>query len=138
MSRGMPYTNNLDTLGPGDVRYVDTDKRSDYAEADESAEQFIRNKPTIPSAQIQADWNQANNSKADFIKNKPTIPAAQIPADWNQANSSAADFIKNKPTIPALPSAPEAGASDATYVLKVSSGGSLSWVASDVYTEPTT
>ena len=32
--------------------------------------------PTIPSAQIQSDWNQASNVALDFIKNKPTIPSA--------------------------------------------------------------
>lgn len=30
------------------------------------------------SAQVQSDWNQANNTQPDYIKNKPTIPAAQV------------------------------------------------------------
>ena len=34
------------------------------------------NKPTIPAAQEQADWNEADNTKVDYIKNKPTIPTA--------------------------------------------------------------
>ena len=34
----------------------------------------LTDKPTIPSAQIQSDWNQSTNSALDFIKNKPTIP----------------------------------------------------------------
>lgn len=34
----------------------------------------LDNKPTIPAAQIQSDWNQSNNTALDFIKNKPTIP----------------------------------------------------------------
>ena len=29
-----------------------------------------------PSAQIQSDWNQTNNALLDYIKNKPTIPTA--------------------------------------------------------------
>lgn len=37
----------------------------------------LDNLPTIPAAQIQSDWNQANNAALDFIKNKPTIPSAQ-------------------------------------------------------------
>jgi hypothetical protein len=32
--------------------------------------------PSIPAAQIQSDWTQANNAALDFIKNKPTIPTA--------------------------------------------------------------
>lgn len=31
------------------------------------------NRPSIPEAQIQSDWAQANSSKKDYIKNKPTI-----------------------------------------------------------------
>lgn len=49
---------------------------------------------------VQSDWNQADSSADDFIKNKPSIPAAQIQSDWSQNDSSAVDFIKNKPTIP--------------------------------------
>lgn len=34
---------------------------------------------TIPAAQIQSDWNQANTSALDYIKNKPSIPAVNYP-----------------------------------------------------------
>jgi hypothetical protein len=57
----------------------------------------ILNKPTIPAAQIQSDWTQANNAALDFIKNKPTIPAAQVNSDWN-AVSGVAEIL-NKPTL---------------------------------------
>lgn len=36
----------------------------------------LTNKPEIPAAQVQSDWNQSDNTAVDFIKNKPTIPAA--------------------------------------------------------------
>jgi len=49
---------------------------------------------------VQSDWNQANASADDYIKNKPSIPAAQIQSDWNQTTATALDYIKNKPTIP--------------------------------------
>ena len=35
----------------------------------------------------------------DFIKNKPTIPAAQVQSDWAEADSTKVDFIKNKPNL---------------------------------------
>ena len=38
----------------------------------------ILNKPTIPAAQIQSDWNQANTSALDYIKNKPTVGAGSV------------------------------------------------------------
>lgn len=50
------------------------------------------------STQVQSDWNQANNAAVDFIKNKPTIPAAQVNSDWNAVSGLAQ--ILNKPTIP--------------------------------------
>lgn len=33
----------------------------------------LSNKPTIPAAQVQSDWNEADSSAVDYIKNKPTI-----------------------------------------------------------------
>ncbi len=51
-------------------------------------------------ANVQADWNQTDNTADDYIKNKPTIPDAQIQSDWSQTDTSAKDYIKNKPTIP--------------------------------------
>lgn len=49
---------------------------------------------------VQSDWDQTDDTADDYIKNKPTIPDAQIQSDWNQTTTSAKDFIKNKPTIP--------------------------------------
>lgn len=45
----------------------------------------------------QADWNQSDATAPDYIKNKPTIPDAQIQSDWNQIDNSALDYIKNNP-----------------------------------------
>lgn len=36
----------------------------------------LTDKPTIPAAQVQSDWSQADNTAVDYIKNKPTIPDA--------------------------------------------------------------
>jgi hypothetical protein len=38
----------------------------------------ILNKPTIPAEQIQSDWTQANTSALDYIKNKPTIGSGTV------------------------------------------------------------
>lgn len=46
---------------------------------------------------VQSDWNQTDNTQDDFIKNKPTIPAAQVNSDWN-ATTGVAEIL-NKPTI---------------------------------------
>lgn len=49
---------------------------------------------------VQSDWNETDTESEAYIKNKPTIPAAQIQSDWEQDDSDAKDYIKNKPTIP--------------------------------------
>ena len=41
----------------------------------------LNNLPTIPAAQVQADWDEADNTAADYIKNKPTIPDVSGKAD---------------------------------------------------------
>jgi hypothetical protein len=58
----------------------------------------LRDKPTIPAAQVNADWNATTG--AAQILNKPTIPApgdGNVQSDWNQTDNTADDFIKNKP-----------------------------------------
>ena len=49
---------------------------------------------------VQADWEQSDDTADDYIKNKPTIPAAQVNADWDAASGVAQ--ILNKPTIPTV------------------------------------
>lgn len=55
---------------------------------------------TIPSylsfTSAQSDWNQSDNTALSYIKNKPTIPAAQVNSDWNAVSGVAQ--ILNKPT----------------------------------------
>ena len=84
----------------------------------------LTDKPTIPAAQIQSDWNQSDNTALDYIKNKPnipvvptlapvatsgdyddltnkpTIPDAPVQSDWNESDSTSLAYIQNKPTIP--------------------------------------
>lgn len=50
----------------------------------------------IPS-QEQSDWNETNTTDPAYIKNKPTIPAAQVNSDWN-ASSGVAQIL-NKPNL---------------------------------------
>lgn len=58
---------------------------------------------------VQSDWNQSDNTADDYIKNKPTIPAAQIQSDWNQGDNTALDYIKNKPAMHSIPAGGNAG-----------------------------
>jgi len=59
---------------------------------------YVVNINRIIGEQVQSDWNQSDNQAPDYIKNKPTIPAAQVNSDWD-ATSGVAEIL-NKPTIP--------------------------------------
>ena len=50
-----------------------------------------------PVEQVQPDWEQEDETAPDFIKNKPDIAAAQVPSDWEQNDESKPDYIKNRP-----------------------------------------
>lgn len=87
--------------------------QSDWNQTDTTADDYIKNKPTIPAAQVNADWNAnsgvsqilnkpnlatvATSGSYDDLSNKPTIPAAQVNADWNA--SSGVSQILNKPAM---------------------------------------
>jgi hypothetical protein len=80
---------------------------------------------------VQPDWNQATATADDYIKNKPTIPTVpgvatttanglmsstdkskldgiasgaevNVQPDWNQTDDTEDDYILNKPTIPTV------------------------------------
>ena len=110
----------------------------DWNETTTTSDSFIKNKPTIPAAQVQSDWNETDSDDVSFIQNKPTVPAAQIQSDWAKTDSTDVDFIKNKPTVPTnIPNAPAAGSADAVYELSVTSAGVYTWTASFVPGVPT-
>ena len=48
-------------------------------------------------SQVQSDWGETDSNDDAFIKNKPTIPAAQVNSDWNA--TSGVEQILNKPTL---------------------------------------
>ena len=52
----------------------------------------------VKAVNVQADWNQTVNTEDDYIKNKPIIPAAQVNSDWDATGG--VEEILNKPVIP--------------------------------------
>lgn len=43
----------------------------------------LSNKPSIPAPQVQSDWTQNNQSAVDYIKNKPTVDSAMSDSSTN-------------------------------------------------------
>ena len=96
---------------------IPTQVKSDWNVLDTSSAAYIKNKPIIPAAQVNADWTAtsgvaqilhkptlatvATSGSYNDLTNKPTIPAEQVQANWNETNTSSKAYIKNKPTIPA-------------------------------------
>lgn len=90
--------------------------QSNWTQSNSALVDYIKNKPTIPAAQVNTDWNSVSGlsqllNKPSFatvsttgsyndLSNKPSIPSAQIQSDWTQASTGALDYIKNKPSIP--------------------------------------
>ena len=95
-------------------------QQADWDQTNSQAVDYIKNKPTIPAAQVQSDWSQSDNTKVDFIKNKPnlaavatsgsysdlsdkpTIPPAQVQSNWNESDTSSKAYIQNKPSLAAV------------------------------------
>ena len=94
------YTNAEATKLAGIEAGAEVNVQSDWSQSDTTADDYIKNKPSIPAPQIQSDWTQSDSTALDYIKNKPTVPPAQIQSDWSQSDTTAADYIKNKPAIP--------------------------------------
>lgn len=83
------------------VNEIPTPVKSDW-EATAGSDAEILNKPDLSNfltIETQPDWEEDDTTNAAYIKNKPTIPAAQIQADWNQTITTAKDYIQNKPPI---------------------------------------
>ena len=77
----------------------------------------IRNRPTIPAAQVQSDWGQTDNTQISYINNRPTLatvatsgsyndlsnkPATSsgvAQSDWTQTDSTQASYINHKPSL---------------------------------------
>lgn len=63
----------------------------------ENANQITISSTGAGGVAVQADWSQSNSAQPDYIKNKPTIPAAQVQSNWAEGNPSNKSFILNKP-----------------------------------------
>ena len=115
-------TETLEKIGIDDVVYSITgeQEQADWDQADPTAVDYIKNKPTIPAAQVNSDWDAASGvaqilNKPNLstvattgsytdLTDKPTIPAAQVNSDWN-AVSGVAEIL-NKPPIPSIEANP--------------------------------
>ena len=138
----------LDGIAAG----AEVNVQPDWDEADSSSDAFIKNKPTIPAAQINSDWNAV--SGVSQILNKPDLSAYATDTELSDGLATKQNVISDLDTIRAgaaagataaqpsdLPSSdelvPSASSGDAGKVLTVDNQGNPGWVtpsAGTVYT----
>lgn len=123
------YTTAEKTKLAGIAAGAEANVQSDWSQADTTADDYIKNKPSIPTA--TSDLNNdsgfivdtdlaavatsgayndltgrptlatvATSGSYNDLSNKPTIPAAQVNSDWNAASGVAQ--ILNKPNLAAV------------------------------------
>ena len=97
------YTTAEQSKLAGIASGAEVNVQSDYTQTDTTADDYIKNKPTLATVATSGDYG-------DLI-NKPTIPAAQVNADWN-ASSGVAQIL-NKPTLASV--ATSGDADDVAY-----------------------
>ena len=83
---------NNDSNFVSDASYVHTD--NNYTTTEKNKLSGIASGAEV---NVQSDWDQTDSTKDDYIKNKPSIPSAQVNSDWN-ASSGVAQIL-NKPTL---------------------------------------
>ena len=85
------FTDALKDKLDGIASGAEVNVQADWTEADNTADDYIKNKPNLATVATSGSYND--------LSNKPSIPAAQVQADWSEADDSAVDFIKNKPNL---------------------------------------
>jgi len=89
-------TNDTVTIAATDTTYSDaTTSASGLMSAADKTK--LNGIATGAEVNVQADWNESSSSSDAYIKNKPTIPAAQVNSDWDAVSGVAQ--ILNKPTL---------------------------------------
>ncbi len=114
------FTDTEKTKLSGIESGAEVNVQSDWSQADSSADDYIKNKPSnlvqdasyvhtdnnfttsektklsgIESGaevNVQSDWSQSDNTKDDYIKNKPSLAAVATSGSYND--------LTDKPTIP--------------------------------------
>lgn len=115
-SYGVEYSEQLgDTIKP--ISFISGGDSAIYAVGEGNAdgnEDFILSTTDYVDNAIGGLATVATSGSYNDLKNKPTIPAAQVNSDWN-ASSGVAQIL-NKPTIPTVPTNVSAFTNDAGYL----------------------
>ena len=103
------FTTSLKDKLDGIASGAEVNVQSNWTQADTSADDYIKNKPSLATVATSGSYSDLTNKPTlatvatsgnyNDLTNKPSIPAAQIQSDWTQSNTLAKDYIKNKPAF---------------------------------------
>jgi hypothetical protein len=132
-----------------DNNYTDADKakltgieagaevnvQSDWSQSDSSADDYIKNKPTIPSGnQLVPSATSSDEDKVLTVDSNgdpvwaPSQGGTQLQANWAENDVTDVTYIRNKPVIPSGNQlVPSATSSDEDKVLTVDINGDPVW-----------
>lgn len=121
--------NNQSVLGGGNITIQgggSVSVQSDWNQTDSTADDYIKNKPTIPTVPTNVS---AFTNDAGYITSAPVqsvngqtgivvlnIPASPVQSNWNETDNTSLAYIQNKPTIPVVPTNVSAFTNDAGYL----------------------
>lgn len=106
-----------------DSDYVHTD--NNFTDADASKLSGIE---SGAQANVQADWNQTDTSADDYIKNKPTIPPSSVvDQTYNPSSTNAQSGTAVAGAISGVNQVPSSTSGDSGKVLTVDSQGNPEW-----------
>jgi hypothetical protein len=75
--------------------------QSDWNQEDNLADDYIKNKPAVPSDPVQSDWNESDTGDLAYVKNKPSLAPSNaeknVQSDWDETDNLSDAYIKNKP-----------------------------------------
>tara|TARA_B100000965_G_scaffold60516_1_gene46441 strand:- start:15540 stop:17786 length:2247 start_codon:yes stop_codon:yes gene_type:complete len=84
----------------------------------------------LSSTGTSITWTDVFDGNYNSLTNKPTIPSAQVNADWNATGGIS--VILNKPVVPALPSIVTAAASSTSSLAYNSANGEFTYTPPDL------
>lgn len=110
------FTTTLKNKLNGIESGAEVNVQSDWSQSDSTADDYIKNKPTIPTKTSDltndsdfvsdASYVHTDNNFTTTLKNKldgiQSGAEVNVQADWTEADSTSDAYIKNKPSIPSV------------------------------------